>query len=140
MKALTKYAIIAGTAAVLIGCGGSGDNGRPSPYAGAWSGTWSSSEAKDGGTLTLTITADGSVVGTMGRNGGLSGALSAVVENTGQYRGAVTFPTSGNFILRGAMSGSSAGLNSNFSYDWLGSTYVATFTASPPVVTTPASK
>lgn len=129
MKGLTKIAVLGTAAALLGGCGGHNDLRLPSLYEGNWTGNWTSAEAADGGALTLKIGQDGSFTGTMARKGGLSGAVTGLVNDTGHFQAISAFPTTGNFAMDGAMTTSSTGLNGNYTYKWEGTTYNATFTA-----------
>ena len=128
MLKLRNLAICATAAVVMAGCGGSDNSNStlPSLYAGSWSGTWAGPEANDGGSLTWTVTSDGSLSGTMDRTGGVSGSTSGVISNTGQFTSTAGFATDGNFLIRGAVAIDNGDLVGSFSYSWLGKVYQGT--------------
>jgi len=141
MLNLRTLAICVGAAALMAGCGGTDTNNPlPSIYAGSWTGNWTGVEANDGGTLTWTVTSDGSMSGTMGRSGGISGDTSGIVANTGQYTATAGFSTGGNFLIRGAAVLYNNALNGTFSYSWLGRVYNGTFAMTNASATAGAAK
>lgn len=123
MIAVRKIAGCVTAAVVLTACGGGTNRTIPSLYAGSWSGTWTGAETNDGGTVTLTVTSDGSAGGTMTRAGALSGNFSGVINNTGHLTAAVSFPSSGNFVINGQVVLNVAALDGSFNYSWLGQNY-----------------
>ena len=123
MIAVRKIAGCVAAAVVLTACGGGTNRTIPSLYAGAWSGTWNGVESNDGGTMTLTVTSDGSTSGTMTRAGGLGGTLAGVINNTGHLTASVSFPSSGNFVVNGQVVLNVAALDGSFNYSWLGQNY-----------------
>jgi hypothetical protein len=129
VNAISRFFIVGAVALLAMGCGGS-DNSTttlPSLYANAWTGTWSGPLANDSGTLSFTITSDGSLSGTMTRTGGLSGTISGIVNGTGKLTATAAFTTGGNFIISGQMVLNSGTLSGDFNYDWLGGQYAGTF-------------
>jgi hypothetical protein len=124
---MRKYGIVAILAALVIGCGGAGDTGHLSSlYQGAWSGNWNSSDASDGGGISLTVTADGSFTGTIA-NKFASGTFGGHIDKTGRLTAIASFASGGNMIIGGAVTMSSGRLSSNFSYVVNGIQYGGSF-------------
>jgi hypothetical protein len=118
-------------AGLVIGCGGAGDTSHlSSMYQGAWTGTWNSSDANDGGAITLTVTADGSYTGTIA-NKFTTGTLGGQIDKTGRLTGVASFTTGGNMIMGGAVTMSSGRISSNFSYVVNGIQYGGSFDCGP---------
>lgn len=109
MKTL-QYAIIV-TAALTTGCGGGGGGGNstpiPSPFAGAYTGTWSSPELDASGTLAATIATDGKFTGTI-NNGDDAGTISGTVSNSGSTSGSAKYPGQPTYPIRGTITRASA--------------------------------
>ncbi len=123
-----QRAVLIGSMVIAVaGCGGSNTSTLPSLYEGSWNGTWNGPQTNDGGTLTFTVSADGSVTGTMSRKGGLSGSFGGIINNTGKLTATSAFSGSGNFIISGQVALGSGSLSGSFNYDWLGSEYQGTF-------------
>lgn len=115
-------------AACLAGCGGSSSSSDPLPslYMGSWTGTWSGPLTNDGGTLTFTVTADGSFSGSMSRSSG-SGTIGGIISNTGKMTGTASFATDGNFLISGQVVSAPGTLSGSFNYSWLGQEYTGSF-------------
>jgi hypothetical protein len=115
---------------LAAGCGGSNANPTmASLYKGSWTGTWTSSGLKEASTISLTVLADGSFTGTMGRSGGQSGSLSGVINNVGKLTGAAGFSASGNYLLGGTVTLSNGSLIGSMAISYLGTEYMGTFSA-----------
>lgn len=116
--------------ALLGGCGGGGsdDELRPSLYEGNWSGTWTSATAGDGGSISMVISPDGSLVGSMGRSTGATGTLVGTVSRAGEWTATAGFGASGNFRISGQLLRADDQLLSNYTYIWLGTTYGGSLT------------
>jgi hypothetical protein len=138
---LIRSGLALSSAALLIaGCGGSNNTSvLPNLYAGSWTGTWAGPLANDGGSVALTVAADGSVAGTMSRSGGLSGTLGGIVNNTGKLTATTNYPSSGNFIISGQVVLNQGSLDGSFNYSWLGTLYQGTFTATSQSTTSSGS-
>ncbi|MEI7984101.1 MAG: hypothetical protein WCI55_00615 [Armatimonadota bacterium] len=113
---MKKYGIVAILAGLIVGCGGAGDTSHLSSlYQGSWSGTWNSSDANDGGAITLVVTADGSFTGSIA-NKFASGTFGGQINKAGGLTGVGSFTSGGNMIVGGAVTMSSGRISSNFSY------------------------
>ena len=69
-----------------------------SPFAGAWSGTWTDPGSHQSGRAALTIGNDGTSRGTVTNNLGLSSPLDGVVEDDGQTALTYTYDQFGGHI------------------------------------------
>jgi hypothetical protein len=138
MLKLRNLAIFATAAVFMAGCGGSNNSTLPNLYQGDWNGSWVGPLANDGGNITWTITSDGSFSGTMTRTGGLTGNTSGIVSSSGQYTATAGFPSSGNFLMRGAVVLDNGEMEGAFSYSWLGKTYEGNFTMTTSSTTSAA--
>ena len=124
---MRKYGLVAILAGLVVGCGGAGDTSHLSSlYQGSWSGAWSSSDANDGGALTLIVTADGSFTGTIA-NKFTAGTIGGQIDKNGHLTGIGSFTAGGNMIIGGAVTMSSGRLSSNFSYVVNGIQYGGSF-------------
>ena len=113
---MKQFAMVAILAGLVVGCGGAGDTSHLSSlYQGAWTGSWSSSDANDGGVISLTITADGSYTGTIATRF-KSGTLGGQIDKSGHLTGVASFAAGSNMIMGGAVTISSGRLSSNFNY------------------------
>ena len=122
-----QLAVVAILAGLIVGCGGAGDTGHlTSMYQGAWTGTWNSSDANDGGAIALTITADGSFTGTIA-NKFTSGTIGGQIDKSGRLTGVGSFTAGNNMIIGGAVTMSSGRISSNFSYVVNGIQYGGSF-------------
>jgi hypothetical protein len=95
-------------ALLLIGCGGGGSS-TPSPFAGNWSGGFSTSNAENGN-LNGTVGTDGRFTGaiddlTTGANGTVTGSIS----NAGQANFTVSYPGQQSFTGTGTLTETAAG-------------------------------
>jgi hypothetical protein len=125
---MKKYGfIVAILAGLIVGCGGAGDTSHLSSlYQGSWSGSWSSSDANDGGAISLIVTADGSFTGTIATKTA-SGTLGGQIDKSGHLTGVGGFASGGNMIIGGAVTMSSGRLSSNFSFVKNGIQYGGSF-------------
>jgi hypothetical protein len=124
---MKKYGIVAILAGLVIGCGGAGDTSHLSSlYQGSWNGTWRSSDASDGGALSLKVTADGSFSGTIA-NKFNSGTFGGQIDKSGRLTGIASFAAGGNMIIGGAVTMSSGRISSNFNYVVNGIQYGGSF-------------
>ncbi len=115
---------------LIVGCGGAGTNPTlPNLYRGGWTGSWASPSLNEASTITLTVLADGSFTGTMGRSGGQSGNFSGVINSQGRLTGAAGFPASGNYIIGGTVTLTNGTLTGSFAISYLGQQYLGTFSA-----------
>ena len=124
---IKRYALVALLAGLVIGCGGAGDTSHlSSQYQGAWTGTWNSSDANNGGAITLTVTADGSFAGTIATKTA-SGTFGGQINNSGRLTGVGSFASGSNMLIGGEVVISSGRLSSNFSYTVNGIQYGGSF-------------
>lgn len=124
MKRYGMYVILAG---LIVGCGGAGDTGLlPSLYQGAWTGSWNSSDANDTGAISFTITADGSLSGTISTKAA-TGTIAGHVDKTGSLTAIASFTAGGNMVIGGKVTMSSGRISSNFNYVTMGIQYGGSF-------------
>ena len=115
LRMFRKLSISLIVVAVAVGCGGGGGGGTsvPSPFAGAWQGSWDSPELFNDGTASVTVGTSGNFTGSIHDNGSdadgtvsgtvhSNGALNATVHYTGapnsSLSGTVTINGSGHFV------------------------------------------
>jgi hypothetical protein len=124
---MRKYGIVAILAGLVVGCGGAGDTGNLSSlYQGSWAGNWNSSDANDGGGISLTVTADGSFTGTIATKFS-TGTFGGHIDKNGRLTAVSSFASGGNMIVGGAVTMSSGRLSSNFNYVVNGIQYGGSF-------------
>ena len=117
---------------MIVGCGGSGTSATlPSLYRGSWTGSWSSTSLNEQSTVALTVLADGSFSGSMGRSGGQSGTFVGVINNQGRLTGSTGFAASGNYLIGGAVTLVNGSLTGSMAISYLGQDYLGTFNAAP---------
>ncbi len=115
-------------ALIIVGCGGSGTSAAlPSLYRGSWTGNWSSSSMNEASTVALTVLADGSFTGTMGRSGGQSGTFVGVINNQGRLSGSTGFAASGNYLIGGSVTLTNGSLTGSMAISYLGQEYLGSF-------------
>lgn len=99
LSALSIAALI-----VVPGCGGGGSS-VPSPFAGAWSGTYDAGGIPDNGTATATITTSGQLTGTVHSTAGNGdGTVSGKISNAGTVSAHVTYPGYSPYPLVGTLA------------------------------------
>lgn len=114
-------------AGLIIGCGGAGDTGHlSSMYQGSWTGSWSSSDANDGGAFSIAVTADGSFTGTITTKFA-TGTVGGHIDKNGGLTAVASFTAGSNMIIGGAVTMSSGRISSNFSYVVNGVQYGGSF-------------
>ena len=117
--------------AMTIGCGGAGDTGNlPSLYQGSWGGTWASGSGSDNGNVSLTVSADGSVSGTMTRKVG-SGTVAGLIEKNGRISAVSSYAAGGNMVIGGSVQLTAGRLIGSFNYVQTGVSYAGTFDCGP---------
>lgn len=92
----------------LFGCGGSSDtggSGTPHPYAGTWTGTWDAPTLSADGTIVVTVSNNGSVVGSL-RNNTTSenGIIDGDVDTAGNFIGTAQYPSTSVISLAGTLT------------------------------------
>ena len=121
-------------AVLAVGCGGGGGGGssEPSPYAGTFSGPWTSTDLGQSGTTRITIATNGNVVGTIRNNTeDLDGSVSGSLSNSGSFNGTVNYPGLSSSSIRGTMAFNGSGqLTGTLIQRLDGEDYNATFTLS----------
>lgn len=120
------------TAVMVSGCGGNAI-ADPNLYRGAWSGNWSSDTLQNDGSLDLTISADGSVVGTM-TNTEMSwtGAVAGTMGSKGDFNATVDFGGGIMYSLKGTVIiGGENTLKSAFAIVYQEDAYGASFELRP---------
>jgi hypothetical protein len=128
---IKRMGLMLGIATLAYGCGGAGDTGRlPSIYQGSWTGTWSSGDANDNGSISFTVTSDGSFDGTIAKKSG-SGTVSGTIDKRGTLSGVAAFSTGGNWLMGGGVTTNSNRLISSFSYTTNGVQYSGNFDVAP---------
>lgn len=125
---------------LVTGCGGGADSTLPSIYRGVYSGTWADPTSNDSGTFTLTVFANGSITGNMASTQtGTSAPMSGQVDQTGNFDMIAGFGASGNFVMNGTMVLVDTSLLGSFDYQFLGGTYMGSFTTTKQGSTTGGS-
>jgi hypothetical protein len=90
---MRKLILLAAMAAVVVGCGGNGENPPAYPFTGTWAGTWESAELDQGGDATATISPNGTVTGIISNDVlGADAELEGTISATGQVVGTATYP------------------------------------------------
>lgn len=124
---MKKYGLVAILAGLVVGCGGAGDTSHLSSlYQGAWTGSWNSSDANDGGAIAMTVTSDGSFTGTIATRFN-SGSIGGQIDKDGRLTAIASFTAGGNMIIGGAVTMSSGRISSNFNYNKNGIQYGGSF-------------
>lgn len=121
--------IVAFAALLAIGCGGGGVT-TPSPFAGTYNGTWSSTALNDSGTVSVTVLSDGDATGSLTDTGqGVGGGvLLGHVDNNGSFSGTSQYPGQAKTTMTGALSLVGNTLTGNMIQSMGGNNYAVTFT------------
>lgn len=123
------FATIIALVLMIIGCGGGADATLPSIYRGVYNGTWADPASNENGTFTLTVFANGSITGNMSSTqAGSTAPMSGEVDQTGNFEMIAGFGASGNFVMNGTMVLVDTSLLGSFEYQFLGGTYMGSFT------------
>jgi hypothetical protein len=85
----------------------------------------------DGGAISFTIFADGSLTGTITRKPATTATLAGTMNKNGQFVAVAAFGADGNFQMQGAAVLTSTNLLGSFTYKFLGSDYNASFSCTP---------
>lgn len=115
-------------AAMALGCHESHhhDSEPPSPFAGAFVGTWDSTRSEESGGFSCSIDTMGTFTGTY-ENGGVLSRIDGAVAPDGQYTGTITPPAGPPVAIEGLMVLMAAGLGGRI--EQVGVGLIATFQA-----------
>lgn len=104
MKALVASILFCLLASLMSSCGGNGGIGVGSPFAGSFSGDWTSPDGNTSGFVDITVDTNGHFHGTIHDDGsGADGTFNGTIGDNGSVSGTITYPgtqgstTSGTF-------------------------------------------